>query len=208
MKNIKILALAAILSFSTTNTYAAEDEATTKFGIAVGVKTQLCMNQVVLGVGYAVPCSLFGEYKLADWFGIRLSAVHSRALVWGLVQKEGHKFEWSWGYFQEFINRIRSIKEPVILHLLEFPLAFRFYPGSDRQFCLFIAPEITFLLKASRKSRATGKKTPMDLSSPNKRKVYMSWMNFGFDYETESGFQLGTQGLGFHLGYNFNKLLS
>ena len=129
-----------MMAFSTTNTYAYEDEATTKFGITVGTKGDLFTNQVVLGSGYAIPCSLFGEYKLADWFGMRLSAVYSSAVGFGSVLQKGSNFEWSRGYFQqEAFDKIKSIREGgsvlkhnegyLNLHLLKFPLALRFYPG-------------------------------------------------------------------------------
>lgn len=116
--------------------------------------------------------------------------------------------------------------DAVKFHAISIPLSIRFYPGSDRQFVLHIGPRLIIPFKAKQlyydnfrisdsESDLKGKldkifealKSDEQTANDLKIGIHYTW-DFGFAYNTKSGFIIGMNGLGLMLGFDGTKLLS
>lgn len=170
-------------------------------------------------IGHVVMPSfdLFGEYALNDTVGVQLSLGYS-----GQGSAVGGK------------GGADKIKMDIYLHYIMLSAMPRFYPGSDRQFCLFVGPRISWLASAKRQRFVNGKKVGKEIDflgdkvlEKNKPKRVDWGVLFGLDYESDAGIILGvdwnigitnilkdesnklrTFSTGLTLGYNFAKLFN
>jgi len=114
----------------------------------------------------------------------------------------------------------------VKLRAISIPLSIRFYPGSDRQFVIHIGPRLMIPFKAKQLYYENFGTTDSELSFINKLvkawealnsdqqtaadlKIgpHLTW-DWGFAYNTKSGFMIGMNGLGPMLGFDGSKLLT
>jgi Outer membrane protein beta-barrel domain len=160
---------------------------------------------------------LFGEYALNNKVGLQLSLGYSG-------QGTGEKASLA----------LKSPKIETYLHYIMLSAVPRFYQGSDRQYCLFIGPSVSWLASARGQvfegRTKAGEEIDLlgdEMSEEGKPKRINWGILFGLDYELDAGIIAGidwhvgltrlfedeyvstrTYSLGFTLGYNFAKLFN
>ncbi|MGI2261780.1 hypothetical protein ACRRVA_00415 [Candidatus Cardinium hertigii] len=111
--------------------------------------------------------------------------------------------------------------DSIKFHAISIPLSIRFYPGSDRQFVLHIGPRIMIPLSKAKQVEhgyiSIGNMSKemwqlhseVNFESSNDLNIgpHLTW-DWGFDYNTKSGFTIGMNGLGLMLGFDGTKLLT
>lgn len=176
-----------------------------KFGAKLGVNNSLLndvsRNDMQDRLLLRSRFDLYGEYKLNNTLGAQLSLMYL-----GQGQKEAQS---------------RTYLDYILL-----APSLRWYPGSGRQFCLFIGPQISYLINATEvEPPAAPQNLLQGPGSDNRRKVDAGLL-FGLDYEFDINLILGLSwNVGFmsvtrgsnppstnlstslYLGYNFGPLV-
>ena len=145
---------------------------------------------------------LYGEYELNDTLGVQLSLMYLG----------------------------QGVKDPYAKLYLDYILcspSLRWYPGSDRQLCLFLGPQLSYLMSAKEVQSSSNNSINLlqDSDSEQRRRIDAGLL-FGLDYEFDIKLLLGVSwNVGFisivknsnlsltnfsgswYLGYNFAPLL-
>jgi len=137
---------------------------------------------------YRPAFDLFGEYALFNEMGVQFSLGYSgqgKRLKSTDRRRTGN----------------RSYKARLYLHYFMFAAVPRFYPGNDRQFCLFIGPRISWLAAAKLQAVIDGaKQRKLDLLASESNGIggtrgglkRIDWgIVFGLDYESKNGIIIG-----------------
>ncbi len=137
-----------------------------KFGVGTGFSYQQIVKRrdydSKIGIIPTLPIVGFAEYRFATyWIGLRVMLNYSIGLV----------------------SKTPKVLSPLDCFIVDFPV--RFYPGSGRQFCLFIGPNITYIINIGQGRRKVAKK---------KIKKTTFGIMLGLDYEFKVGLSLGFTG--------------
>ena len=176
-----------------------------KFGVKAGSNAAVLMRRGLLNDQnlWRTRFDLYGEYRLNNALGVQLSL---------LYLGQGEKLYIGTGNYLDYLLCSPSL---------------RWYPGSDRQFCLFIGPQLSYLI-AAREDSSSPNISKNLLQGPDgaQRRRVDAGLLFGLDYEFDIHLLLGLSwNVGFinlarnlnppatnissslHLGYNFAPLL-
>lgn len=176
-----------------------------KFGImGSGSGTWHSIEKDKTGLGGEGITTLFFEYKLAEWFGLRTGVGYSNVFLASMDMKSSSTTERD--------DKDTTNTSLFKLKRISIPIVARFYPGEERKFSLYIGPRLGWILGGKKTIKTITNKD--HFSSANDKEYieeaekcfYLSY-DWGFDYETNCGIFLGMEGIGFAIGYNFGSLL-
>ncbi|CDG49903.1 outer membrane beta-barrel protein [Cardinium endosymbiont of Bemisia tabaci] len=188
------------------------------------IKNRFCLgHEFVIGP--------FVEWKPLNGIGIQTGVMYSYnrlgtlgADIWGGNLVDG----WSGKAtpIKDASNGSVIDVDAIKFQAISIPLSIRFYPGSDRQFVLHIGPRLMIPFKAKQtyydnirfsdsesdiknKLKKILESLDSDNQTPNELKIgtHLTW-DWGFSYNTKSGFIIGMNGIGLMLGFDGTKLLS
>lgn len=176
-----------------------------KFGImGSGSFTWHSIEKDKTGLGGEGIATLFFEYKLAEWFGLRTGVGYSTILLGSIDMKSSST--------TELDDKDTTSTSLFKLNRLSIPIVARFYPGEECKFSLYAGLRLGRIFGGKKLVGNSAHKDLKSLESHGKdlddaeKGFYLSY-DFGFDYETNCGVFLGMEGLGFAIGYNFGSLL-
>ncbi|HLP34914.1 MAG TPA: hypothetical protein VK133_02895 [Amoebophilaceae bacterium] len=140
---------------------------------------ELDSNEPLVERGVEGGFSIFFEYKLANWFGLRSGIVGSNS-----------------SFQSTDLSTILTIRHVSV------PLTACFYPGKDRQWRLFVGPRFGSSMNVELQTLGWITK---EAKEKLEKKLFV-FGDFGFDHESKKGFIIGLDGLGICLGWNVAAL--
>lgn len=153
----------------------------------------------------------FVEWKPVHGIGVQTGVMYSHN---NLVRMEG-------GMFNIELKKVDC--DSVKFQAISIPFSIQLYPGNDRQFVLHTGPRLMIPLSKAKQvghgtiyadsrselfKKAQELHNESDYQKANELEIgpHLTW-DWGFAYNTKSGFVIGVNGIGLSLGYDFTKLL-
>ncbi|MGI2298651.1 hypothetical protein ACRRVB_02540 [Candidatus Cardinium hertigii] len=198
------------------------------FGAKLWNKSPIKEIQHRLALGHELAIGPFLEWKPLNGIGLQAGLMYVYNHLGTIGMSGGNLVDgWS-GKTTPRKNAPPSTNidcDIVKFHAISIPLSIRFYPGSDRQFVLHIGPRLMIPFKGkqtyydsfpipdtksdlkARFEKIFEKFNSEQISNDVTIGWHLTW-DWGFAYNTKSGFIIGMNGLGLMLGFDGSKLLA